>query len=100
MADKPAQRPQRLPWLGERRGRNWRKLVIGERIVNKHGELTDWEIAGKPFRREPYAVLCRIPVVCLACGTLTDRYLNDLIQGESRRCQPCHFAGKKAPRAG
>jgi hypothetical protein len=91
---------QRTPGRGTRRARHWRKIVFGERIVNKHGEVTDWEAVSPPYRRNTWDVLARIDVLCLACGRFYDRYLNDIIQGKSRRCGSCRSAGRKAPQVG
>jgi hypothetical protein len=88
---------QRTPGRGTRRARNWRKIVFGERIVNKYGEVTDWEAVSPPYRQGAWDVLGRIDVRCLACGEFYDRYLNDIIQGKSRRCRHCRSARRKAP---
>jgi hypothetical protein len=97
MADWLYQKQQRTPLRGTRRARNWRKIEFGQRIVDKHGELTDWEAISPPYRRNTWDVLARIDVLCLACGRFFDRYLNDIIQGKSRRCGSCRSAGRKAP---
>jgi hypothetical protein len=91
---------QRTPGRGTRRARNWRTIVFGERIVNKHGELTDWEAVSPPYKRERWDVLSRIDVRCLGCGEFFDRYLNDIIQGKSHRCRQCRSARRKAPQVG
>jgi hypothetical protein len=88
---------QRTPGRGTRRAKNWRKIEFGQRLVNKHGVVTDWEAVSPPYRREPMDTLARIDVLCLACGRFYDRYLNDIIQGKSRRCRSCSSAGRKAP---
>jgi hypothetical protein len=88
------------PGRGTRRARNWRTIVFGERIVDKHGRLSDWEAVSPPYRRGAWDVLARIDVRCLACGRFYDRFLNDIVQGKSRRCGSCRSAGRKAPRAG
>lgn len=85
------------PAKGTKRARNWRKIEFGQRIVDKHGVPTDWEAVSVPYRQETWSVLARIDVRCLACGRFFDRYLNDLIQGKSRRCGSCSASGRKAP---
>lgn len=87
------------PDKGTRRARNWRKLEFGDRIVDKYGRTTDWEAVSPPYRRGTWDRLCRIDVRCLACGEFYDRYLNDIVQGKSRRCQSCHRVGRRAPTA-
>jgi hypothetical protein len=91
---------ERPPGRGTRRARNWRTIVFGERIIDKHGVVTDWEAVSPPYRRGAWDRLARIDVRCLGCGRFYDRYLNDLIQGKSRRCGSCRSAGRKAPQVG
>ena len=91
---------QRTPGTETRRARNWRKIEFGERIVDKHGVVTDWEAVSPPYRRGAWDRLARIDVMCLACGEFYDRYLNDIIQGKSHRCGSCRDARRKAPQAG
>ena len=93
------------PGKGTRRARNWRKIEFGQRIVNKHGVTTDWEAVSPPYRRGAWDILARIDVLCTSCGRFYDRYLNDLIQGKSRRCKSCattrsNLARRKAPQVG
>jgi hypothetical protein len=90
---------RQTPKSHTRRARNWRTIVFGERITNKHGRLTDWEVVSPPYKKDPWDVLTRIDVLCLACGQIYDRYLGDIIQGNSRRCGSCRSAGRKAPQA-
>jgi hypothetical protein len=89
--------PYRPPKRHTRRARNWRRIEFGERIVDKHGRLTDWEAVSPPYRKNILDVLVRIDVLCLGCGEFYDRYLNDIIQGKSSRCRSCQLANRKAP---
>jgi hypothetical protein len=91
--------PYRPPKPHTRRARHWRRIEFGERLINKHGVLTDWEALSPPYRNV-WEILCRIDVACLACGKVYVRYLNDLLQGKSHRCIECYRAGRKAPQAG
>jgi hypothetical protein len=91
--------PYRPPSPHTKRARNWRRIAFGERLVDKHGRVTDWEAVSPPYRNV-WNVLCRIDVRCLACGEFYDRYLNDIIQGNSHRCDDCRRAGRKAPQVG
>jgi hypothetical protein len=65
--------------------------------VDKYGRVTDWEIVSPPYKRDPWDVLTRIDVRCLACGEFYDRLLNSIVQGRSTRCRSCYRAGRKAP---
>jgi hypothetical protein len=91
---------RRTPERGTRRARNWQTIVFGQRLTNKFGRLTDWEVVSPPYKRDPWDVLSRVDVRCLACGEFYDRYLNDIIQGNSYRCRHCRDARRKAPQAG
>jgi len=74
-------------------------ISFGERIIDKNGRVTDWEAVSPPYKRERWEVLSRIDVRCLACGEFFDRYLNDIVQGKSCRCDHCRRAHRKAPQA-
>ena len=93
-------RARRPPKAGTKRARHWRTLHFGDRIVNKHGRLTDWEVCSPPYKKEPFDVLVCVDVCCLACGEVYVRHLNNIIQGGSYRCRQCWCAGRKAPRTG
>lgn len=93
-------RARRPPKPGTKRARHWRTIVFGDRIVNKHGRVTDWEVVSPPYKKDPWDVLTRIDVLCLACGQIYDRYLNDIIRGNSYRCRHCRDARRKAPQTG
>ena len=84
--------PSRLPWAqrhtpmrGTRRARNWKRLMVGERIRNKHGQLTSWRLLEEPWSSGKGS-MCRVRVECLECNRALDRRLNDIIQGTSSRC--------------
>ena len=85
---------QRTPGRGTRRARNWQTIVFGERIVNKHGELTYWEAVSPPYKRDPWDVLCRIDVRCIGCDHIYVRILNDIIQAKTSRCLRCSNASR------
>ena len=80
--------PRRTPHT--QRDRNWQPLVIGERIVNKHGELTGWKLLGVPWTTEPgRGAPAWVSVECVGCARSFERRLSSIVQGRSRRCQSC-----------
>jgi len=96
--DKP---PYRIPWAqrhtplrGSRRARNWQRLVIGECIENKHGELTSWRLLEEPWSSGKGS-MSRVRVECLDCGRTLDRRLSHIIQGTSSRCRACALSRQR-----
>ena len=83
---------RRPPKSGTRRARHWRTLRFGDRIVDKFGRTTDWEVCSPPYKKSRSDIL-----VCIDVYT---RHLNNIIQGRSLRCRSCHVANRKAPQAG
>jgi hypothetical protein len=78
----------RTPMRGERRDRNWQRLVIGERIKTRTGELTDWRLLAPPCSAGKDH-MSRVRVECLGCNRVLERRLSNIIQGQSRRCRSC-----------
>jgi hypothetical protein len=84
---RPKQR--RTPLEGTRRAANWREIQIGQRLVNKHGELTDWVVVSELFRPDRSWIFIHADVECLGCGRIFEQRLNNIIQGRTRRCVRC-----------
>ena len=80
---------RRTPLEGTRRAANWREIHIGQRIVNKHGELTDWVVLSEPFRPDRSWIFLHVDVECLGCSRIFEKRLNNIIQGNTRRCITC-----------
>lgn len=86
----PARAKQRrTPLEGTRRAKNWRPIHIGSRIDNKRGELTDWVVLSEPFRPDRSWIFLYVDVECLGCGPIFEKRLNNIIQGNTRRCVRC-----------
>lgn len=85
------------PNHGSRRHRNWRKLEVGKRIVDKYGVETAWELLDPP-RRDPTRslVLCVVEAICVSCGEIHVVLLNSIIQGRSQSCAKCRLGPKLA----
>jgi len=86
---------ERLPWVQRlmqdrdtRKMRNWQRLVIGERIRNKHGELSACKLLAPP-RSAGKGSVSWVKVLCTGCNRSFERRLSTIIQGTSRRCQSC-----------
>ncbi len=91
---------ERTPSKHQRRARNWRTIRFGERIVDKYGRVTGWEVVSEPYRKNAWDKLTTIEVFCVSCGNVYARYLNDIVQGRSQRCRSCYCANRKAPQVG
>jgi hypothetical protein len=73
---------------GTRRARNWKRLIVGERIETKHGELTSWKLLAGPWSAHKGA-MSRVQVECVECGRVYERRLSKIIQRQSHRCRSC-----------
>ena len=79
---------RKTPLRGSRRLRNWRRLEVGQRIADKHGELSDWRLLRPPFdvRGDFFA---RVECQCVGCDRVYTVRLNNIVGGYSTKCRKC-----------